>query len=76
MKNIDKRSPHEDRRIDDIGPPEGWRDRRKRVERRIPTSHEVEVSDAEWIEYFSNPAKKAAEDEHAAAADILDRVRN
>ena len=83
MKNIDKRSPHEDRRIDDIGPPEGWRDRRKRVERRIPTSHEVEVSDAEWIEYFANPAKnatnpakKAAEDEHAPAADILDRVRN
>ena len=76
MKTIDKRGPHEDRRLDDIGPPEGWRDRRKRVERRIPKSHEVEVSDAEWAEYFANPAKKAAEQEHADIADILDRVRN
>ena len=76
MKRIDKRGPHEDRRIEDIGPPEGWRDRRKRVERRIPSTEVVEVSDAEWAEYFANPAKKAAEDEHGAAADILDRVRN
>ena len=83
MKKIDKRGPHEDRRIEDIGPPEGWRDRRKRVERRIPNTEEVEVSDAEWAEYFANPAKKATNpakkataDEHAAAADVLDRVRN
>jgi glycogen debranching enzyme len=76
MKIIDKRGPHEDRRIDDVGPPDGWRDRRKRVERRIPETNEVEVSDAEWAEYFANPSKKATEHEHAAAADVLGRLRN
>ncbi|MGA9395581.1 MAG: hypothetical protein WBV56_09590 [Azonexus sp.] len=36
-----------ERRIDDIGPPSGWRDRRKNVERRRPDVREISFS--EWI---------------------------
>ena len=53
---------NDDRRIEDVGPPDGWRDRRRHVERRIPVSEEVEVSDEEWDVYFVNPAKKATPD--------------
>ncbi len=52
MNSADNRSGCEDRRIEDIGPPKGWRDRRKRVERRIPETVEIEVSEAEWSAYF------------------------
>jgi hypothetical protein len=52
MNRADKRKGCEDRRVEDIGPPEGWRDRRKRVERRIPETVEIEVSEAEWAAYF------------------------
>ena len=38
MNKTNKRGPHEDRRIEDVGPPDGWRDRRRHVERRIPTA--------------------------------------
>jgi hypothetical protein len=77
MNRMEKRSPSEDRRIEDVGPPDGWRDRRRRVERRIPRPEEVEVSDEEWAAYFANPAKKATheEHEHAVAADVFERAR-
>lgn len=77
MNGKEKRSPSEDRRIEDVGPPDGWRDRRRRVERRIPRPEEVEVSDEEWATYFANPAKKATHEkhEHAVAADVFERAR-
>ncbi len=52
MNRADNRNGCEDRRIEDIGPPKGWQDRRKRVERRIPETVEIEVSEAEWAAYF------------------------
>ncbi|WP_412478847.1 hypothetical protein [Azonexus sp. IMCC34839] len=36
----------EDRRISEDGPPSGWRERRKTVERRLPRV--VEISLTEW----------------------------
>ncbi len=36
-----------DRRGDDIGPPKGWRERRRSVERRYPEVREI--SFAEWL---------------------------
>ena len=78
MKGKEKRGANDDRRIDDVGPPDGWRDRRRHVERRIPKTEEVEVSDEEWAAYFDNPAKKAtAQEEHeqSVAADVFDRAK-
>lgn len=66
---------NEDRRVDDLGPPDGWRDRRKRVERRIPTAEEVEVSAEDWETYFVKPDKKTTQQEHEAAVDVFERVR-
>lgn len=43
----DRRQPTE-RREDDRGPPDGWRDRRRTVERRLPTVEEGVVSLGEW----------------------------
>ena len=51
----------EDRRLDELGPPEGWRDRRRSVERRMISVGEVGYE--EWA---------AAQEEHAAHADVLD----
>ncbi len=52
MKRADLRAAPTDRRIEDIGPPSGWRERRKRVERRIPETREIEVTADEWATYF------------------------
>ena len=52
----DKRSGL-DRRGKDVGPPEGWRERRKAVERRIPEVREIPFS--EWLAHL--PAKVLAE---------------
>lgn len=47
----------EDRRILENGPPSGWRERRKSVERRLPEVKEVPFS--EWLE--QRPAKELIE---------------
>ena len=52
MNRKDKRALQEDRRIEDVGPSTGWRDRRKGVERRIPVTEEVDVTDSQWARYF------------------------
>lgn len=52
----DKRSG-EDRRSKEAGPPDGWRERRKSVERRIPEVREIPFS--EWLAHL--PAKELAE---------------
>ena len=43
----DNRRLGEDRRNADVGPPKGWRERRRTVERRYPEVHEIAFS--EWI---------------------------
>jgi hypothetical protein len=37
-----------DRRKSDVGPPSGWRERRRSVERRLPELVEDAVSHGEW----------------------------
>jgi hypothetical protein len=54
MEKSNNRGPKIDRREEDIGPPAGWRDRRRHVERRIPETQEIEVSEDEWATYFGN----------------------
>lgn len=50
-KTIERRAQM-DRRGNDIGPPHGWKDRRRTAERRIPEIEECEVSESEWQLYF------------------------
>ena len=54
MTHSDRRNSTGDRRIQDLGPPAGWAERRKRVERRIPVIVEMEVSESEWELYFGS----------------------
>lgn len=75
MNTTDKRGPSEDRRLEDVGPPDGWRERRKHVERRIPTALEVEVSAEDWEAYFVKPLKAKAHHEQEAAGDVFERAR-
>ena len=77
MNRKDKRNLPEDRRIEDAGPPPGWRDRRKGVERRIPVTEEVDVTDSQWATYFGPRSDDAAENEQAPddAEGAFDRVR-
>lgn len=77
MNSKDKRTLQEDRRIEDVGPPAGWRDRRKGVERRIPVTEEVDVTDSQWATYFGPRSDDAVENEQAPAdaEGAFDRVR-
>lgn len=47
MNDSKEKRCREDRRDREIGPPEGWRDRRRSVERRMPEVCEVPFS--EWL---------------------------
>ena len=81
MKRHDRRDSNSDRRNEDMGPPSGWRERRKSVERRIPITEEICVSEAEWEMYFGESARQsttATLSAHAEAlhVDIFDRIRN
>jgi len=42
-----------------VGPPEGWKDRRRQTERRLPEILESVVSESEWQTYFCRPEKAA-----------------
>jgi hypothetical protein len=68
-----------DRRQDELGPPTGWAERRRRVERRLPTAEETEVSDADWALFFGT-AGAAQPDRNIVtfdlAAEVFDRVRD
>jgi hypothetical protein len=44
----DKRADN-DRRVAEIGPPHGWRERRRTVERRRPEV--LEIAFSEWLAY-------------------------
>ena len=49
----DCRRERHDRRTEDVGPPGGWSERRRSVERRLPLVEEDIVSHEVWTEYFS-----------------------
>lgn len=57
MKNHNDKRRVRDRRARDQGPPEGWRERRKSVERRLPEVEEIPFS--EWLAHL--PAKEPSE---------------
>ncbi|HJV93637.1 MAG TPA: hypothetical protein VJ572_09165 [Azonexus sp.] len=69
-----------DRRQEELGPPQGWKDRRRRTERRMPEISEFVVSEAEWLSYFgavrSAPMAASALTSGDLAADIFDGIRN
>ena len=44
-----RRTRHE-RRDQELGPPAGWKDRRRSVERRLPLIQEIEMTAAEFLE--------------------------
>jgi hypothetical protein len=48
----DNHRSNTDRRVHDQGPPAGWRDRRRKTERRIPSVEEQVISEEEWLRYF------------------------
>ena len=77
MIRKDKRKLPDDRRIEDVGPPTGWRDRRKGVERRIPVTEEVDVTDSQWATYFGPRSDEADADEPSPddVEGAFDRVR-
>lgn len=66
-----------DRRDDDRGPPNGWKDRRRTAERRIPSVEEKDMSEAEWLSYFGStkPVTASPGDTHEIAAEILGKAR-
>ncbi len=49
MKSKDCRRIIEERRLQDGGPPVGWKERRRSVERRLPAVEEVEMSETEFF---------------------------
>lgn len=57
LSNSDKRSGS-DRREKEAGPPNGWRERRKTVERRVPEVMEIPFS--EWLAHI--PVKDVVEE--------------
>lgn len=74
-----------DRRDGDLGPPCGWKERRRNTERRIPTVEEQNMTEEEWLSYFSpttglapSPTSAAgtnATPDDEAAAEILGKAR-
>ena len=68
-----------DRRILESGPPAGWAERRRRVERRLPIAEEAEVSAEDWERFFG-AAAAAPPARHKVtfdlAAEVFDRVRD
>jgi hypothetical protein len=77
MVTNNERRAINDRRDDDNGPPHGWKERRRRAERRIPEIGEQVISESEWQLYFGNPNPVAPMLAPAseAASDIFDKVR-
>jgi len=77
LSGSERREPA-DRRHDDMGPPNGWRDRRRTVERRLPQVEEDAVPHSAWLSSFEmfkafvshrNTAAAAARAEEASADD-------
>ncbi|WP_153129850.1 hypothetical protein [Dechloromonas hortensis] len=54
-----KRENGDDRRGVDLGPPSGWRERRRSVERRLPDVKEIPFS--EWLTHIPGHLVKEVE---------------
>lgn len=70
-----------ERRRQDSGPPAGWRERRRSVERRRPDVGMVQVSDSDWEKYFGRRAATVAApttggDPLEMSSTVFDRVRD
>lgn len=82
MTNTQERRTRQDRRKIDSAPPEGWKDRRRKAERRIPEIIEQEFSEAEWALYFGDIKKSPVQPLLATpllidqASDVLNRIRD
>ncbi len=80
MQTNEKRQSSADRRHRDYGPPSGWRERRRRTERRLPTLAEEELSESQFLIYFGerttiDDGEETTEVE-IIAAEILSRSRD
>ncbi len=78
-----ERRVRSDRRVRDIGPPNGWSERRKQAERRLTVAEEAELSPEEFVRYFGAVANGATakiaantDSQVDLAAEVLDRVRD
>lgn len=78
MTNASERRASSDRRNEDNGPPNGWKDRRRRTERRIPAIEEQTISEDEWARYFGggSPVKVEQAPTVDVAAAVFDKVRD
>jgi hypothetical protein len=52
MSASSNRREKQERRHTEAGPPAGWRERRRSVERRLPSVEETEISETDWHAYF------------------------
>lgn len=52
MSRTKTRRKEADRRMDDLGPPSGWKERRRSPERRLPVVREDEVTEEEFFRMF------------------------
>jgi hypothetical protein len=52
-----KQRSGDDRRTAELGPPAGWRERRKAVERRLPEVKEIPFS--EWLGHLEGAHEEA-----------------
>lgn len=53
---MQERRVRNDRRVRDYGPPQGWSDRRKQPERRLPATEDVDMSADEFARWFGAAA--------------------
>jgi hypothetical protein len=72
MSNKFERRDTDDRRQEEFGPPQGWRDRRRQTERRMPEIDEFEVSELEWEVYFGSLRQAPVATEAAASSELPD----
>ena len=52
----------EDRRQEELGPPHGWKDRRRNTERRLPEIAEFIATESLWQTYFCRADSEALTD--------------
>jgi len=80
MQNKENRRCTNDRRHTDYGPPSGWRERRRRTERRLPTLAEEELTESQFLIYFGERSTFDSDEEttevQIIAAEVLSRSRD
>jgi len=67
-----------DRRTEDGEPPLGWRERRRRVERRMPMVKEDEISQNEWFKRMASflAQRRAKKEAISRAFESLENPEN